>query len=541
MASKTTSADGSRRSLASSFLRIKKTATIGVLGCLVALASVIATPVVTGAAPVPCNAAALVTALAAVSGTGQSGTVTLTAGCTYTMTAVDNTADGPNAFPDILGSVTLVGNGATITRSTAGGTPDFRFFTVDDTGSLDVSNVTFSNGSTPAASGTPPVPNHGGAAIINRNVLNVAGVTFLNNNSQASTGGGAIDNHDRGVLTVSNSTFSGNIALQGGAIEDEATLCHTTVQVCGSATVTQSTFSNNSTTSFGGGGFESQLDAASPAVCTGPWPQLASCQQAGGAHDYLTGNTFNGNTAVTEGGGIANFGTMTLNNSTLNNNTAGASGGGGIQNTATISIVQTTIAANTSPFGANVHNFTDPNQPGPPTTTFAMTIVTDGVTGANCSGPVLFTDNGYNLDSGTSCGFSTSNHSLNSTDPKLGPLASNSGPTQTMALLAGSPAIDAIPNGTSGCSGTDQRGVTRPQGPGCDIGAFEVDKTPPSVPTNLMASTTNKPSVVLTWSASTDNLAVTGYTIYRDGVQIATVGGTTLTYEDLDRKSTRLN
>src|SRR6266550_2638651 len=246
MASKTTSADGSRRSLASSFLRIKKTATIGVLGCLVALASVIATPVVTGAAPVPCNAAALVTALAAVSGTGQSGTVTLTAGCTYTMTAVDNTADGPNAFPDILGSVTLVGNGATITRATAGGTPDFRFFTVDDTGSLDVSNVTFSNGSTPAASGTPPVPNHGGAAIINRNVLNVAGVTFLNNNSQASTGGGAIDNHDRGVLTVSNSTFSGNIALQGGAIEDEATLCHTTVQVCGSATVTQSTFSNNS-------------------------------------------------------------------------------------------------------------------------------------------------------------------------------------------------------------------------------------------------------------------------------------------------------
>src|SRR5205807_209012 len=174
MASKTTSADGSRRSLASSFLRIKKTATIGVLGCLVALASVIATPVVAGAADVPCNAAALVTAIAAVSASG--GTVTLTAGCTYTMTASSDGTDGPNAFADITGSVTIVGNGATITRSTAGGTPDFRFFIVDNSGTLDISNVTLSHGSTPAASGTP---NHGGAAILNRNVLNVSGVTFL--------------------------------------------------------------------------------------------------------------------------------------------------------------------------------------------------------------------------------------------------------------------------------------------------------------------------------------------------------------------------
>src|SRR5207302_8717463 len=99
MASKTTSADGSRRSLASSFLRIKKTATIGVLGCLVALASVIATPVVAGAAPVPCNAAAPVTAIAAVAASG--GTVTHTAGCTYTITPVYNTEDGPNAIPQI--------------------------------------------------------------------------------------------------------------------------------------------------------------------------------------------------------------------------------------------------------------------------------------------------------------------------------------------------------------------------------------------------------------------------------------------------------
>src|SRR5437667_433445 len=231
---------------------------------------------------------------------------------------------------------------------------------------------------------------------------------------------------------------------------------------------------------------------------------------------------------------------MTVSNSTLYNNSAGSGGGGGVQNTGSISIAQCTIAGNGSAFGANLHYFN--GQPTASMTALAMTIVTAGVTGANCStttgGPVIV-DNGYNLDSGTSCGFSTSNHSLNSTDPMLGPLASNGGPTQTMALMSGSPAINVIPTSFAGCNGsTDQRGVSRPQGAGCDIGAFETDNgttpdsTPPSVPTNLMASTTNKHSVVLTWSASTDNVAVTGYTIYRDAAQIATVGGSTLTYED---------
>jgi hypothetical protein len=58
------------------------------------------------------------------------------------------------------------------------------------------------------------------------------------------------------------------------------------------------------------------------------------------------------------------------------------------------------------------------------------------------------------------------------TDPGLGPLAANGGPTKTLALLAGSPALNTVP--TSACSlTTDQRGVHRPQGPRCDSGAFE--------------------------------------------------------------------
>ena len=56
-------------------------------------------------------------------------------------------------------------------------------------------------------------------------------------------------------------------------------------------------------------------------------------------------------------------------------------------------------------------------------------------------------------------------------DPKIGPLADNGGPTKTRALLSGSPAIDAA--SAAACPATDQRGVARPQGAGCDIGSFE--------------------------------------------------------------------
>jgi hypothetical protein len=58
----------------------------------------------------------------------------------------------------------------------------------------------------------------------------------------------------------------------------------------------------------------------------------------------------------------------------------------------------------------------------------------------------------------------------------LGPLGTNGGPTQTHALVPGSPAVDAVPISEGQCSGTrDQRGVSRPQGPSCDVGSFEME------------------------------------------------------------------
>jgi hypothetical protein len=107
-----------------------------------------------------------------------------------------------------------------------------------------------------------------------------------------------------------------------------------------------------------------------------------------------------------------------------------------------------------------------------------------------------------------------------------------------MALPAGSPAIDAIPPATPGCTGsTDQRGIARPQGIGCDIGAYELavttgDTTPPSVPTGLATTSVASGSVSLSWNASSDNVGVTGYTIYRNGTLYGTTGSSATAYTD---------
>jgi hypothetical protein len=131
--------------------------------------------------------------------------------------------------------------------------------------------------------------------------------------------------------------------------------------------------------------------------------------------------------------------------------------------------------------------------------------------GPNCYGFAATSDGGYNLDAGTSCGFSTANNSLSNTDPLLEPagLQNNGGPTQTIALQPGSSAIDAIPSAVNGCGTTvttDQRGVSRPQGPGCDIGAFELrgDTTPPViiVPGPITGNATSPQGAVVSYSAS---------------------------------------
>jgi hypothetical protein len=103
-----------------------------------------------------------------------------------------------------------------------------------------------------------------------------------------------------------------------------------------------------------------------------------------------------------------------------------------------------------------------------------------GNTGGNCGGAVSaegFVSQGHNLSSDGSCPALTGPGDLKKTAAKVGPLQDNGGPTLTHALLDGSPAIDA--GGAANCPPTDQRGISRPQGPTCDIGAYEWQPTTP--------------------------------------------------------------
>jgi hypothetical protein len=101
------------------------------------------------------------------------------------------------------------------------------------------------------------------------------------------------------------------------------------------------------------------------------------------------------------------------------------------------------------------------------------TIVAAATSGADCMGALPAEAAGYNLDSGRSCGFAKATD-LTRTDPLLGPLAWGGGPTMTQMLRHGSPAIDHAGTRATGCPATDQRGLSRPWGPACDIGSVEV-------------------------------------------------------------------
>jgi len=193
----------------------------------------------------------------------------------------------------------------------------------------------------------------------------------------------------------------------------------------------------------------------------------------------ISGNTDVGNKEhAGSGGGIFNGGTLTISNSTLSGNAAEPLGGrgGGISNVGRLTMSNSTLSGNTAQFGGGIYNY-------PGATVLQNSIVANSPYGGNCSGSGTMTSDGYNLSSDGSCNFNSTGD-LNNTDPKLGPLQNNGGPTQTQALLPGSPAIDA--GNPSGCTDgqghllkSDQRGYPRPDKEdtgGCDMGAYERQK-----------------------------------------------------------------
>lgn len=264
--------------------------------------------------------------------------------------------------------------------------------------------------------------------------VTVSGLTITSGNPPYGDGAGIFNDH--ATLTVNNSTISGNSAYgEGGGIYNAG--------FNGSATLTvnNSTFSGNS--AFGGGAI------------------FNDGQPGGTAMLVISNSTVSGNSSI-YGGGIYNSGaygsaTLTINNSTLSGNSVAFYGyGGGINNEA---------------FN------------GSATVTIGHTILKTGASGANIttdSGTV--TSLGYNLSNDNGGGFLTATSDQINTDPMLGPLQDNGGPTLTHELLSGSPAIDAGDPNFAPPPNYDQRGIgfARVFNGRVDIGAFEVQPLTPA-------------------------------------------------------------
>ena len=323
-----------------------------------------------------------------------------------------------------------------------------------------------------------------------------AGIFFVNSTADTTDSGGCTS--DSGGCTLREAMIAANNS-SGDPTQDVITFD----RVLGGLTITLGSTLPNITDT---GGLIINGGGANPTICGAnafrviSMPQTrdvgltlreltvanASFTDGGGVFNNGTGqlivsdSTFSRNAANGGGGAVYNNGTMSVINSTFSGNTAG-SGGGKFNPQGTLTVSNSTISGNgaTSTLfgGGNIGAFGG-------TTTLKNTIVANSSAGSNCEGSV--TDGGYNLDSGTSCGFSTNNHSLSSTDPLLDPdgLQDNGGPTNTIALQRTSPAIDK--GNAFGLTTTDQRGELRPQdladdqfpdasgGDGSDIGAFEL-------------------------------------------------------------------
>ena len=186
----------------------------------------------------------------------------------------------------------------------------------------------------------------------------------------------------------------------------------------------------------------------------------------------IAGNEVQGGSAGVTGGGISNEGSLTIRNSTISGNTS-SNDGGGIGNIGTLNLDSVTVTGNTASgaslgaFGAGVYNG------GFGSLATRNSILAGNLGAEDCYTFLSITDGGHNLvQTQANCGFvNGANDNIVGQDPLLGPLRSNGGPTQTHALLPGSPAINAGDTDLT----TDQRGIARPQGGTDDIGAFEVE------------------------------------------------------------------
>jgi hypothetical protein len=326
--------------------------------------------------------------------------------------------DGPQTIVTeaeimITNDVVLDGLG----RLTADGNREHRLFSVTNSTTVELRRFAFTGGA--AAEGS-------GGAILSSGTLTISESEVTD--STAQTFGGGITNF--GEMTITRSAVSGNRSGDDGG----------GVMNTGMLTITGTTVAGNTAMADGNGG---------GLMNTGTLT--------------ITGCTVSGNEATQDGGGIANSNVLMLVNSTVSGNTATNGEGGGVWNNSVMSMTDVTVSGNAASAGGAI-------SVAPMAVLTASNTLIDG----DCSGAAL-NSSGHNLESPVdTCGLDdpTDDTEVSTSALQLGPLQDNGGPTETHALGELSVAIDAIPTGM--CEVVeDQRGVARPQGPACDIGAFE--------------------------------------------------------------------
>jgi hypothetical protein len=398
-------------------------------------------------------------------------------------------------------SLTITGPGAsrlTVTAVYHGPGPYVysRIFNISPGVTVSISGITISNG---VARDGP-----GGGGILNAGVLILTGCTVSHNFVDAefgALGGGGVMN-DHGTMTITGCTISNNGEREGngggGVLNENGTM-----------TITSCTISNNSTTQ----GF---TEASFTSVGGG-------ISNPSGSSLIIANSTISGNgcssanydplfPAATSalGGGVDNSGSMTITNCTISGNSAVAGGisnsdtgyGGGISNGGNLQIRSSTIAHNSASgdfgVGGGINGFAATRTDS---SIIALNTATTG-------GPDYFTNRGTLQSTGYNIIGNNAGAVINSQptdqigtptapiDPFLGPLADNGGPTLTLALQPGSPAIN---RGDPAAPPQDQRGYSRLGVP--DVGAFEFNGIPPA-PVVTTNNATNVASFAATLNGS---------------------------------------
>ncbi|MFO0939086.1 MAG: right-handed parallel beta-helix repeat-containing protein [Gemmataceae bacterium] len=336
---------------------------------------------------------------------------------------------------DATGTTTIQGPSVGVTIDAQGAS---RVFAVVAGASAVFDGLTISGGNLPAAGK--------GGGVHNAGRLTISNSTIIENN--ANEGGGV---YNKGTITLSNSTIMDNLATGGGGVSNDGTMSIDRSTIMGNRAI-----SNSINISPLGGGL-----------------------LGNGGAITITNSTINNNLAESTaesaafGGGVMNNnGSLTIINSTISGNVARGSYGmaGGIyfnqfNGDDPLSMINNTISENVATVNRDMALYSNNN------ITIKNTIVAGD----------------YSVENYSITGEYTGSNNILGGDAKLGPLQDNGGPTHTMALLEGSPAIDAgvFVDGVT----TDQRGYGRNPDT-IDIGAYEAEaKQPPAIiaPSSMFA------------------------------------------------------